>query len=98
MPLDSRLRDSTVNIRYWPLPDQTIRMAPLGLCPRGVFGTGIRLPRWLSVPTKAEEYLARAEQCEQWAKEVSYEPARREILEICRQWRAMAKQAERNGW
>jgi hypothetical protein len=47
---------------------------------------------------KAEQYRARAEQCEQWAKEVSYEPARREIQEICRQWRAMAEQAERHGW
>jgi hypothetical protein len=56
------------------------------------------LARWLFVPTKAEQYRASAEQCEQWAKEVTYEPARREILEICRQWRAMAEQAERNGW
>jgi len=49
------------------------------------------------VPTKAEEYRARAKEYERVAHLLSFEPAKRVVLEMARKCRAMAEQAERDG-
>jgi hypothetical protein len=48
------------------------------------------------MPTKAEEYRARAEEYERVADQLSFEPAKSVVLRIARTWRTMAEQAERD--
>lgn len=50
----------------------------------------------LGMPTKAEEYRARAEEYERVADQLSFEPAKSVVLRIARTWRTMAEQAERD--
>jgi hypothetical protein len=49
------------------------------------------------VPTKAEEYRARAKEYERVANLLSFEPAKSVVLEMARKCRAMAEQTERDG-
>jgi hypothetical protein len=49
------------------------------------------------VPTKAEEYRARAKEYERVANSLSLEPAKSVVLEMARTYCAMAEQAERDG-
>ena len=48
--------------------------------------------------SKAALFRARAEECERLAAEISFGPAREQLLAICKQWRELAKQAEHHGW
>jgi hypothetical protein len=50
-----------------------------------------------AVPTKAEEYRARAKEYERVANLLSFEPAKSVVLEMARKCRAMAEQTERDG-
>jgi hypothetical protein len=47
--------------------------------------------------TKAEYFLAKADECERTAKSMSG-PARQDLLDICKYWHDLAEQAERLGW
>jgi hypothetical protein len=48
--------------------------------------------------TRAEEYRLRAKEAEEQANKVRDPGARQGFLDIARQWREMAEQAERHGW
>jgi len=48
--------------------------------------------------SKAEEYRAKAAQCEKMAERHKDTQFREQYLELARQWRAMAEQAERQSW
>jgi hypothetical protein len=50
-----------------------------------------------AVPTKAEEYRARAEEYERVANLLSFEPAKSVVSEMARTLRAMAEEAEHDG-
>jgi hypothetical protein len=50
------------------------------------------------VATKAEQYRARAVECEERADETRTREAKEAFAEAARQWLIMAKQAERHGW
>lgn len=45
------------------------------------------------MPTRAENYLANAEECERMARAASG-TARGQFLELAKQWRELARQAE----
>jgi hypothetical protein len=59
--------------------------------------SGTALLRVRAVPTKAEEYRARAKEYERVANLLSFGPAKSVVLEMARKCRAMAEQAERDG-
>jgi hypothetical protein len=46
---------------------------------------------------KLERYQAKADECEKLASLLSYGPAKQEMLEMAKQWRHLARQAERRG-
>jgi hypothetical protein len=46
------------------------------------------------VPSRAEQYRAKSEACERLAKEMSYSPAKTELLEMAREWRDLAELEE----
>jgi hypothetical protein len=48
--------------------------------------------------TRAEEYRRRAKEAEENATKTSNSVTREGFLDIARQWREMAEQAERDGW
>jgi hypothetical protein len=48
--------------------------------------------------TKAEEYRKRAKEAEEQASKVRDHAAKQGFLDIARQWRELAEQAERHGW
>jgi hypothetical protein len=48
--------------------------------------------------TRAEEYRLRAKEAEDQANKVRDSGAKQGFLDIARQWREMAEQAERQGW
>jgi hypothetical protein len=47
---------------------------------------------------RAEEYRRRAKEAEEQANKVRDPSAKEGFLDIARQWREMAEQAERQGW
>ena len=65
-------------------------------------GTGRRLPHCLltagvgNVLTKSEEYRAKADECEWLAAQTSDPDIKRQLLDIARQWRAMANNSEQH--
>ena len=48
--------------------------------------------------TRAEEYRKHAKEAEEQANKVLDPSAKQDFLDIARQWRKMAAQAERQGW
>jgi len=48
--------------------------------------------------TGAEQYRLRAKEAEQQANKVSDRSVKQSFLDIARQWRELADQAERHGW
>jgi hypothetical protein len=46
------------------------------------------------MPTRAEEYWAKAKACERLARELSYSPAKTELFEMAQEWRDLAEQEE----
>jgi hypothetical protein len=48
--------------------------------------------------TRAEEYRQRAKEAEEQANKVRDLSAKQDFLDIARQYRKMAEQAERQGW
>jgi hypothetical protein len=49
------------------------------------------------VPSVAEQYRAKADACERLAKEMSYSPAKTELLEMAREWRELAEREAQQG-
>ena len=52
----------------------------------------------IRVATRAEQYRAKAVECEERSQEVTVREAKEAFAEAARQWRMMAEQAERQGW
>ena len=59
---------------------------------------GTRHPALRSAMTRAEEYRLRAKEAEEQANKVRDPSAKQGFLDIARQWREMAEQADRHGW
>jgi hypothetical protein len=51
-----------------------------------------------TLKSKAALFRERAEECEGLAAQISFAPARQQLMEICKRWRALAEQAEKHGW
>jgi hypothetical protein len=47
---------------------------------------------------KSDDYRARAVECELKAEEARDLEVRRQLIDLARQWRLLAEQAERHGW
>jgi hypothetical protein len=48
--------------------------------------------------TRAEEYRLRAKEAEEQANKTNNSVTKHGFLDIARQWRELAEQAERDGW
>jgi hypothetical protein len=49
------------------------------------------------VPSKSEEYRAKAFECEEWAKKVGSQSARERYIETAHEWHKLAEQHDRWG-
>jgi hypothetical protein len=63
-------------------------MARLGIVSSDTFW------RWV-MPSKAEEYRAKAEECERLAESVREQTVKQHYFDLARQWRELAAAAER---
>jgi len=51
-----------------------------------------------SIDNRTVWYRTKAAQCERWAKEARDPEAKRDFIEVAREWRDLAAQVERHGW
>ena len=56
-----------------------------------------KMPGGVAVPTRAEEYRAKAQECAQRAKAARDPEAKRAYEDLARQWLDMAKRADEGG-
>ena len=56
-----------------------------------------RTGRW-AVTTKAEEYRAKARECEELAEQTRDSFIKEQILDVAKQWRHMAAYEEKHTW
>jgi hypothetical protein len=50
------------------------------------------------VSPRSDQYRARAVECKLKAEEAREPEVRRQLIDLARQWRLLAEQAERHGW